>query len=84
MNWEIQLSRPVCTHRSLLPKRICTLGEAVDMIDETLPEDLRLQPGWQAVKDMLVTAAEMRTGRAVEAATATLENALQGEGWLSK
>ena len=84
MNWEIQLSRPVCTRRSLLPKRICTLGEAVDMIDETLPEDLRLQPDWQAVKDMLVTAAEMRTGRAVEAATASLEDALQGEGWLSK
>jgi len=52
------------------------------MIDETLPEDLRLQPGWQDRKG--VTAAEMRTGRAVEAATASLEDALQGEGWLSK
>jgi len=84
MNWEIQLVRPVRTHRSLLPEIIRTLGEAVDMIDENLPESLRVRPDWRAVKDKLVTAAEMRTGRAVEAATALLETALEGEGWLCR
>jgi hypothetical protein len=84
MNWEIQLLRPVHTHRSFLPETIRTLGEAVDMIDETLPESMRMRPDWQAVKDMLVTAAETRTGRAVETATFLLETALNSEGWLAK
>jgi hypothetical protein len=38
MNWELQLTRPVRTHRSDLPEIIRTLGDAVDMIDEHLPE----------------------------------------------
>jgi hypothetical protein len=84
MNWDIQLARTVHTHRSSLPETIRTLGEAVDMIDEDLPESLRVSSGWQAVKGMLVTAAETRTGRAVEAATASLEKALENEGWLSR
>src|SRR4029077_9835466 len=82
MNWELQLTRPVRTHRSDLPEIIRTLGDAVDMIDEHLPETLRIRPVWQQVKDMLVTAAETRTAQDVETATALLERALQEEGWL--
>src|SRR5215467_9885814 len=66
MNWELQLTRPVRTHRSDLPEIIRTLGDAVDMIDEHLPETLRIRPVWQQVKDMLVTAAETRKGHDVE------------------
>ena len=52
---------------------------------ESLPAIPRItHSGWQAVKGMLVTAAETRTGRAVEAATASLEKALENEGWLSR
>src|SRR5262245_43826582 len=61
MNWELQLTRPVRTHRSDLPGIIRTLGDAVEMIDEHLPETLRIRPVWQQVKDMLVTAAQTRT-----------------------
>ena len=64
MNWELQLSRPVRTRHSGLPEIIRTLGDAVDMIDEHLPESLRVSPVWQQVKDMLVTAAETRKGHA--------------------
>jgi hypothetical protein len=83
MNWELQLARPVHTHRSGLPEVLRTLGDAVDMIDEQLPEPLRRRPVWQQVKDKLVTAAEKRTAQDVETATAMLERALQGEGGLS-
>jgi hypothetical protein len=82
MNWELQLTRPVRTHRSDLPEIIRTLGDAVDMIDEHLPETLRIRPVCQQVKDMLVTAAETRTAQDVETATALLERALEEEGWL--
>ena len=82
MNWELRLTRPVRTHRSDLPEIIRTLGDAVDMIDEHLPEALRIRPVWQQVKDMLVTAAETRTAQDVETATALLERALEEEGWL--
>ena len=77
MNWELQLSRPARTHHCGLPEIIRTLGDAVDMIDENLPESLRVSPVWQQVKDMLVTAAETRKGQDVETATALLERALQ-------
>ena len=66
MNWELQLTRPVRTRHSGLPEIIRTLGDAVDMIDEHLPESLRISPVWQQVKDMLVTAAETRKGHDVE------------------
>jgi hypothetical protein len=78
MNWELQLTRPVRTHRSDLPEIIRTLGGAVDMIDEHLAETLRIRPVWQQVKDMLVTAAETRTAQDVETATTLLERALLG------
>jgi hypothetical protein len=45
MNWELQLSRPVRTRHCGLPEIIRTLGDAVDMIDENLPESLRVSPG---------------------------------------
>ena len=77
MNWELQLTRPVRTRHSGLPEIIRTLGDAVDMIDEHLPESLRISPVWQQVKDMLVTAAETRKGHDVETATALLKRALQ-------
>jgi hypothetical protein len=80
MNWELQLTRPVRTRHSGLPEIIRTLGDAVDMIDEHLPESLRISPVWQQVKDMLVTGAETRKGYDVQTATTLLERALQDEG----
>jgi hypothetical protein len=82
MNWEIQLARPLRTHRCGLPEVVRTLGDAVDLIDEDLPEALRFRSAWREVKGMLVTAAETRTARAVEDATTLLEHALEDEGWL--
>jgi hypothetical protein len=82
MNWELQLARPLRTQRSGLPEVVRTLGDALDLIDEDLPETLRFRPSWREVKEMLVTAAEARTGQAVEHATTLLEGALAAEGWL--
>ena len=82
MNWDIQLARPLRTHRCGLPDVVRTLGDALDLVDEGLPETLRFRPAWREVKDMLVTAAETKTGRAVEQATTLLEHALADEGWL--
>ena len=75
MNWEIQLARPLRTHHCRLPEVIRTLGDALDLIDEDLPETLRFRPAWREVKEKLVTAAETRTGLAVAQATALLEHA---------
>jgi hypothetical protein len=83
MNWDIQLSRPLRTHRCGLPAVVRTLGDALDLIDEDLPETLRFRPAWRIVKEMLVTAAETRTGQDVEEATILLEHALAREGWLN-
>ncbi len=82
MNWEIQLARPLRTHRCGLPEVVRTLGDAIDLIDEDLPETLRFRPAWRQVKEMLVTAAETRTSLAVESATTLLEHVLEHEGWL--
>jgi hypothetical protein len=82
MNWEIELTRPVRTRHSGLPGTLSTLGEAVDMIDEQLPETIRIRSDWQHVKDKLVTAAETKRIGDIEAATALLELALKHEGWL--
>ncbi len=82
MNWEIQLARPLRTRRCGLPDMVHTLGDAVDLIDEDLPETLRFRPAWREVKQMLVTAAETRTSHAVENATTLLEHLLKDEGWL--
>jgi hypothetical protein len=82
MNWEIQLTRPLRTHRSGMPVLVRTLGDAIDLIDEDVPETLRFRPAWREVKDMLVTAAELRTAVAVEVATTVLERVLDAEGWL--
>ena len=82
MNWEIQLSRPLRTHRCGLPEVVRTLGDAIDLIDENLPEALGFRPAWIEVKEMLIAAAETRTSRAVENATTLLEHVLEDEGWL--
>jgi hypothetical protein len=82
MNWEIQLTRPLRTHRCGLPEIVRTLGDAIDLIDDDLPETLRFQPAWRQVKEVLITAAETKSGRAVEDATILLERALKHEGWL--
>jgi hypothetical protein len=84
MNWEIQLTRPLRTRRCGLTAIVRTLGDAVDLIDEDLPETLRFRPAWRQVKEMLVTAAETRTSRAVENATTMLEHILADEGWLDQ
>ena len=81
MNWELQLTRPVRTHRSDLPEIIRTLGDAVDMIDEHLPETLRIRPV-AAGEEHARAAAETRTAQDVETATTLLERALEEEGWL--
>ncbi len=83
MNWDLQLTRPLRTHRCGLPEVVRTLGDALDLIDEHLPETLRFRPSWREVKEKLVSAAETSTGRAVEDATALLEHALANEGWLN-
>jgi len=44
MNWEIHLARPLRTHRCGLPEVVRTLGDAIDLIDEDLPETLRFRP----------------------------------------
>jgi hypothetical protein len=82
MNWDIQLARPLRMQRCGLPEVVRTLGDAIDLIDEHLPETLRFQPAWREVKEVLVIAAETRTGLAVDTATTLLEHVLEDEGWL--
>ena len=58
MDWERHLSRRIRTSTDLRSE-LSSLGEALDMIDEDLPQHLREKPHWQLARERLIRAAEI-------------------------
>ncbi len=65
-----------------MPHSIKTAEQAVRLIDERLPAELRRLPRWTFARALLAEA--IRTGklRDLKAATRQLQQALGNEGWL--
>ena len=69
MDWNAPLSRLVRTSTHQLRSELSSLGEALDMIDEDLPEHLRERPHWQLARERLIRAAESVSQDDIQEAT---------------
>jgi hypothetical protein len=61
-----------------------TTAEALRLIDEELPVELRGLPRWAFVRDLLVVADRSNKKRDVIAAARQFRQALSNEGWLAR
>lgn len=61
-----------------------TTTEALRLIDEDLPMELRGLPRWTLARGLLVTADKTSKKRDVLAAARQLSQALRSEGWLAR
>ena len=59
-----------------------TVGEAIGLIDEELPAELRRLPRWTFARALLENAGRTRRKRDVAAAVRQLRQALSNDGWL--
>ena len=60
-----------------------TTAEAIRLIDEELPVELRALPRWTFARDLLVAADKSNKKRHVIAAARQFRQALSNEGWLA-
>ncbi len=65
-----------------MPHSIKTAEQAVRLIDEQLPAELRRLPRWTFARALLVEAIRTGKSRDVKAATRQLQQALGNERWL--
>jgi hypothetical protein len=61
-----------------------TTSEALRLIDQDLPIELRGLPRWTFARALLVEAERSNKKRDLTAATRQLRQALSNEGWLAK
>jgi hypothetical protein len=59
-----------------------TVGEAMGLIDDELPPELRRLPRWTFARALLERAGHTRRKRDLAAAVRQLRQALSNEGWL--
>jgi hypothetical protein len=60
-----------------------TVAEAIRLIDNELPIELRSLPRWTFARELLLDAEKSRKKRDLIAATRQLRQALSNEGWLA-
>jgi len=60
-----------------------TVGEALDMIDDELPAELRRLPRWTFARALLEEARRSQRKKDVVTAARQLKQALSNEGWLA-
>ena len=82
MEWDKPLSRRIRTRSVCLRAELNALGDALDMIDEDLPEVLRGRHYWQEARQRLIRAAETGIREDVQEATAQVMVALSLDGHL--
>lgn len=63
--------------------QIRTIDEALRLIDEELPAELRTLPRWTFARDLLLTAHRSNKKRDLTIAVRQLRQALSNEGWLA-
>ena len=61
---------------------IRTTAEALRLINDELPAELRALPRWSFARNLLVVAQRSRKKRDTVSATRQLRQALSKEGWL--
>jgi len=61
-----------------------TTAEALRLIDEELPIELRGRPRWTFARELLVAADKSNKKRDVTAAARQFKQALSNEGWLAQ
>jgi hypothetical protein len=83
MNWDQPLSRSLGSKSAKNGAELNTLGEALDMIDEDLPEFLRGRAHWQQARHWLIQAAETGKHEDIQEATAQVFVAFSVDGRLA-
>ena len=83
MDWERHLSRRIRTSTDLRSE-LSSLGEALDMIDEDLPQHLREKPHWQLARERLIRAAESVREDDIQEATLQVMIALSVDGYFKE
>ena len=84
MDWERHLSRRIRTSTDELRSELSSLGEALDMIDEDLPQHLREKPHWQLARERLIRAAESVSEDDIQEATLQVMVALSVDGYFKE
>jgi len=82
MHFEKHLSHAIRTNGGALRPEADNLGDALDMIDEDVPDSFRERPHWRQARNQIIEAAETGSQADIYEATARLVTALQIEGWL--
>ena len=84
MDFDKPLSRYVRTTGAGLRPEPKTLGDALDMIDEEVPDSIRKRPHWRKARNQIIEAAETGSQADIYEATAQLTIALSVEGWFER
>jgi hypothetical protein len=80
----IQFPANIRTKGAGLRTVVRTMAEAIRLIDEELPAELRAQPRWTFARSLLVVAERSRKKRDVVPAIRQFKQALDNEGWLNE
>jgi hypothetical protein len=78
----MSLPKPIHTHGQGLRAIIRTVHEAIGLIDNELPAELRSRSRWTFARALLIEAQKSGKKRDLVVATRQLKQALDNEGWL--
>jgi hypothetical protein len=79
----MQLPTAICT-KCAGRSQVRTTDEALRLIDEELPAELRKLPRWTFARDLLVVASRSNKKRDLTTALRQFKQALSSEGWLAE
>ena len=79
---SITLPQEIRTTGGRVRPAVRTVSEALGLIDQELPAELRSLPRWTFAKELLQMASSTGSKKDVEIASRQLRQALSNEGWL--
>jgi len=77
MGTGLKLSRAIAAPAG--GPRLCTLTDALHLIDRALPKERRHVPHWRRARELLTKALRSKDPEAIEEATDHLERALKAD-----
>jgi hypothetical protein len=80
---RLAFRRDLRTRSKGLRAIVRTVEEAIRLIDNELPQELRSMPRWTFARTLLVEAERTKKKRDVTCAERQLRQALSNEGWLA-
>jgi hypothetical protein len=81
---QIELPKEIRTTGGRVRPAIRTVTEALGLIDQDLPAELRSLPRWTFAKELLQVAASSGAKKDLALASRQLRQALSNEGWLAE